>query len=228
MGIDTKIYLENHANVDKVYDIMAVALGAQTEYYASSRSKKSPDFNEPSSDTNSWNIKVLHDSWDKFEYIRPTYFDLNVKSICGEKFHTLFFYDIDDNTYAQNGERLLNPTSSAAWLSIGKKLVDFFGGKMLISDADDYEDPDNWYKVEKGSYPKEMIDGNDRWYNYINALSKVETLTAKEILDWQDKAAYFGEREENLINHLSKVANFNKLNNELTTDPTTKTRKMKV
>ena len=227
MGVDTKIYLENHANVEKVYDVIARTLGAELKKY-SSKGLSNLDVDEPSWNGNDWNVSVIHDSRNGFKYVRPTYFDLTLYDVCGQHYHTLFFYDVDDNEYAQNGERLLNPNASGVWLAIGKKLVDFFGGKMLISDADSWEDPNNWYVKEEGTYSKKINHCDDRWYAYVNALDKTLPLSKEDLLEFKDKCAYWNEREDTLLAQLPKITSYNKLSKELNDKEKTQPKKMKV
>lgn len=227
MGVDTRIYLQNHANVEKVYDVIARALGAEIKLSAKV-GIDNLEKNEPSSHENDWKATVIHNPKDGFEYKDATYFDIRVTDICNQFYHTLFFYDVDDNEQAQNGERLLNPNSSGIWLAIGKKLVDFFGGKMLISDADDWNDQNNWYVKENGSYSKTVNHCDDRWFGYINALANTLPLTKEDLLEFKDKCAYWNEREDTLLEHLPKITEYNKLTKELNTDKKQQPKKMKV
>lgn len=224
MGVDSKIYLKNHASVEKVYDVMAVILGAEKTF----KGEDDVDFKEESSPTNTWRIKVNHSNGDQLEYKAPTYFDIRVNDNCGNTFSSLFFYDLDDDKYAQNGEKALNPRASATWIAIGKKLVEFFGGKLMYADCEDGNDPKNWLINEKGLYSPEINHCDDRWYNYHNALSKIKPLTAEDILENKDVCAYWGEREEILITKLPRIEQFNELTKELKNENKSSTRKMKV
>lgn len=227
MGVDTRIILKNHASVEKVYDVLAVVLGAEKTYKSYSN-PEDYDITKPSERGNGWCIKVLHNENDKAEYKDFTYFDVQVTDICGNQFNTLYFYDIDDSPDIQNGERMLSPRCSGAWLAIGKKLVDFFGGEMVIADCNDFDDPDNLYKVETPMYSPLMEGGDDRWYAFNNALKALEPLTGKDILEFKDICAYWGDREDSLINHLSKITQHRELQKELNSENIDTKKKMKL
>lgn len=76
------------------------------------------------------------------------------------------------------GKRQLNPTSTAFWGAIGKRLVDFFGGKIDYDDSDDvdwdYEAP------EKSNLENSPSDG-DEWYDLQKRLLEVKPLIEAEL-----------------------------------------------
>lgn len=216
MGVDAKIILKNHASVNKVFDVMARVLGAEIEL--NYRAKDNIDLSQPSSSENSWTPKVIHNPKDSIEFKDFTFFEINLKDICGNEYNSLFFYDLDDSEDCKNGERLLAPKSSACWLAVGEKLVEFFGGKLVFADCEDSNDPENIYVVDEGLYSSSINHSDDRWYSYNNALKNIQPITAEDVLRFKDVCCYWGEREDSLVEKLPIFANYNKLEKDLNKD----------
>jgi hypothetical protein len=236
MGSNTKIYLNNHAKTEDVFKVILKIVG--NDFTQSNSSGSYVNKNKPSSDGNGWSVKFPKDednqiSYPKMGSIFNPYFNFYFKDCIGEKHSCMFFFEGYESEYAMNGEKTMNPDSSPLWGAIGKRLVDFFGGKVLFSDSADSDNPDNWYVCDNPKYPAK-VDGqssNARWHLYQNALFNEPILKAQEIKDMYDRTRY-NDREETrqLINYLEKYEAAEELAQTLSVKKGNKinTKKMKV
>lgn len=230
MGIDAKIYLEPHANPRKVFDVIQKVMGVEFKY--SCFNQASFDIKLPSSEDNSWHLKPVKND-NSIENKDIDYLTFDFKDLCNSQYHCLYHLYLEDDEYAINNEKCINPKSMAVWLAIGKRLVDFFGGKMLYADSLDYESKDSWYvnhkKTKFGPNKKQQeFDANRRWYQYHNALNSEQILTAKEIKDMIPLSGYgLDERTELLVGYLEKYEIAQELHNGLK-NKTLKNKKLKV
>lgn len=85
------------------------------------------------------------------------------------------------------GGRLLSPKSTAFWLAIGHRLVDFYGGSIDYSDSDNIDV--NYWKQPKSRAENAPEDGDD-WRDFQERLLRVQPLTSEEVATYADKAAY--------------------------------------
>jgi hypothetical protein len=201
MGVDTKIILSPHAKAEQVLEVIQKIIGVEFEYHTFEKVK--PDFAKPSSKDNAWHCKPKESSDNYIKLEAVDYFTLHFKDCAGNQYYTLFHLDNED--YDTELSKLMGPRSTGVWCAIGKRLVDFFGGKMMYADCNDWDDPNNWY-ISKNSpkYPMKVKgqSGDDRWYQYYNALNNEPILDSKEILDMQSRTAYWSEREDTLVEKL--------------------------
>ena len=77
--------------------------------------------------------------------------------------------------------KTLAPATHALGVAMGRRLVEFFGGKVVYDDSKDTID----YEVEpaKALFPtiKKRQTSNDRWYQFENALRALPPLRALEL-----------------------------------------------
>ncbi len=201
MAINTKIYLQTHAHPKEVLDVIQKTLGTD---FIQSGLRGDFDPKKPSSKDNSWSLK-LPKNCGHIELSDVDYFSLNIKDPLNQDYNVLFFFKAEDDPEVLNNEKLLTPKSSTIWLVLGKKLVDFFGGKMLYADSTSKEN-EQWYINKKGIFPKKAKgqSGDDRWYQYHNCLSKVKILTSKDIEEMEPFSCYDDERTVALKSYLEK------------------------
>ncbi len=207
MGINARIYLNPHANATHVHEVCQKVVGVNFDIKTLAKDGlSSVDLKNPTSKNNSWYLKPSSDSKGIIEPSDVNYFNFNFKDVADNSYSCLFHLNLDDDDYSLNNEKLMSPPSTPAWCAIGKRLIDFFGGKMLYSDAGDFDDSKNWYFCENPKFPTKSKgqSGDDRWYQYYNLLKNEPILTHKEIIDMKEKTSYWNERDSSLSDYLSK------------------------
>lgn len=229
MGIDTRIYLNTHAKPKDIISVILKSLGHEFDY-RSNKLKIQIDPNHLSSKSNPWKL-VVNNSDYNIKLSDPEYFELNFEDPCKQKYQTLLFLNIEDDPNLYNNEKLLSPRANEIWLSIGKKLVDFFGGKMMYADCNSDTDPNNWYINKKGLFPKKTKsqDGDERWYQFQNCLNKVKRITKLELEDMKKHSAYPNdERIPNLKYYFDKLEMAEQLSKTLNKNNTKKNKSIKI
>lgn len=218
MGVDVNIYLEPHAKTEQIFEVMLKILGSEFEQKVFNGDKQ-PDFEQNPSLENKWYLVPVVNPDNKIELKNHSYFDFSFKSCNGEHFSCLIHLDCDEGHISVC--KALMPPSTATWCAIGKKLVDFFGGKLVYSDSKDEDDPKNYYLVKKGKFlpRKKNDDPNERFYLYYELLNNVNTVTAHEIKYMSTHSAYFNDRDKNMIFFLEKLEAAQELSKELNKQP---------
>jgi len=181
--ICTKIILSSHAEPEKVFEVICRIVGNEFGHKISLRE-------------NSWYHK-------SFISNKKNCFIFRFSDCAGNMYFTCFFSNVKDNDFLNCN--LLNPRSSAIWCAVGKRLVDFFGGKMIYADYIDQKDPKNLYICKDPiKYPPRLKGQptDEYWYQYHIALINESILTAEEINNMKHFAAYWGKKEDNLVNYL--------------------------
>ena len=231
MSIDARIYLDGHANPKRVFDVIQKIVGVEFQY--KSFNNDPFDENEPTGKNNSWHLKPVK---NENEIVNKDidYLTFEFQDLCNNHYLGMYHLYLEDDTHALNNEKCMNPNSTPVWLAIGKRLVDFFGGKMMFADCSDDSDPKNWYIGKSAKYgPKnkesDANDGDSRWYQFFNALNTESMLTAKEIKDMIPNSAYPNEeRTEHLLSYLDKYETAKQLSGDLKKKKKSETKKMKV
>lgn len=95
--------------------------------------------------------------------------------------HTFYHFE------SEGGLRLLAPRSTAFWLIVGARLVDFFGGHVVFNDCGDSEtDYDAPHKPNSKNCPE---DGSD-WQDLQKRIEEIVPITETEWRSWDRYAAY--------------------------------------
>jgi hypothetical protein len=231
MGINARIYLNPHTNATHVHEVCQKVVGVNFNIKTFSKGGiDSIDLKKPSSKENSWYLKPGKESQGNIELSDVNYFNLNFKDVADNSYSCLFHFNVEDDEYSFNNEKLMGPPSTPVWCAIGKRLIDFFGGKMLYSDAVDFDELKNWYFCETPKFPSKTKgqSGDDRWYQYYNLLKNEPLLTHKEIIDMKDKTSYWNERDSSLSDYLSKYEFAVSLSDSLISNKSIKKRSKKL
>jgi hypothetical protein len=149
MSVDTKIYLNPHATVEDILKVMHYVSHVPFEYktFKADAEKKSIHFEKAPSLINPFTIK----SQQKLEIqnhinISPSMFLYQFIDIANIQHFFYLHTEISDDPFIlQDGFKLLTGKSHLFNLVIGKKMIDFFGGKMIYFDSLSYEDSTNLY-----------------------------------------------------------------------------------
>ncbi len=230
MGVSCNIYLEPHAKTEQIFEVLLKVLGNEFEYTffdRDNKKKQKPDTTKPCDNNNSWYLKPKENPNNRIELKEHDYFTFIFEDVAKNQFYFNIHLDSEDGhlPFCKN----MSPSSIATYCAVGKRLVDFFGGRLNYSDSDDLDDPKNYYQVDKPKFPprtmKEEI--NERWHLYYNLLNDETILTVKEINYMVEKAAYFPDRDKNLIAYLEKYEQMKELDSELNNkSEDTKTKKI--
>jgi hypothetical protein len=218
MGAKVEIFLEPHAKTEKIFEVILKITGHDfKKYYFDDDAP--PNFEQKSSNKNSWYLKPIETSDNKIEMEEPSWFICEFKDIAKNRLNFSIHTDSDDGHIPLC--KALYPQSTAMWCAIGKRLVDFFGGQVIYSDYRNVDDPSNCYLVKHGKFSKKKKsqDSDDRWHLYYNMLNEEPILTSKEIKDMQPFSSLFSEKDKILISHLEKYEEMKELEKELNEQP---------
>lgn len=176
MGVDCKVYLPDNVKIDNVVEVMGIAAGLPCKrFYHKSYNGK---------DTGYWGAHVEGASAKPCQFI-VTLADIELKGkmVDGLEEHTVNYHFERDRTSG----RLLMPRSTAFWLAIAHRLVDFFGGHIDYQDCDDsYND----YEVPAKSDELNSPDDGELWQNLQERIESVKPITQEELQHYNSLAAY--------------------------------------
>lgn len=219
MGTDTKIYLSNHAKTEQVFAVIQKVMGA--DFTQSTSGGRTINKSKPASGNNPWHIKFKKNDGNNIKLSDKSYFQFVFLDPIGNTQSTLYFFEGMDSDYSYDQEKYMNPSSSAIWGVLGKRLVDFFGGKVLFSDSADSDNPDNWHVCENPKFPKrtKADDDNQRYYLYNNLLFNEKLITSNELEEMQKVTRYWDEDDSKLLDYLKKYEAAKELSDSLHTNP---------
>jgi hypothetical protein len=227
MGTSVNIYLEPHAKTEKIFEVILKILGHDFNF-DHFISGANPDYNIPSGDKNSWYLTPKENPDNKIDMETVSWFICYFKDLAGNRINTHIHTDSEDGHLPICKSLIMD--SSATWCAIGKRLVDFFGGRMMYNDGRDMENEMNWYAVETPKFPARNVNSGEhsdiRWHLYYNLLHNEKTLTAQEIKDMQGYSSYFSDKDKSLVSYFEKYEQMLELKDELNTQPINSTKKM--
>lgn len=236
MSSDTKIYLSNHAKTEEVFKVILKIVGHDFNQY-SHQSGKHIKKSQPSSEENSWTVRFEKNQGNEIRYPKKDlsfdpYFNFIFKDSIGVEHSCMFFFEGYDNEYSCDNEKIMNPSSTPLWGAIGKRLVDFFGGKVLFCDSADSDNPDNWHVCDNPKYYPKTKDesSNDRYYRYQNALFNEPVISSHELKAMYDKTRYLDDDIRGLVSYMEKYESAQYLSKTLSEqiEQATTKKKMKV
>ena len=79
------------------------------------------------------------------------------------------------------------PRSTAFWLAVMHRVVDFFGGTIDYQDCDDIEVD---YTVPAKSLQENSPSDGEEWYVFQNRILEIKPITEKEWRSYDSRAAY--------------------------------------
>jgi hypothetical protein len=110
----------------------------------------------------------------------------------GDNMHSVYFHHCSYDE--PNGKvcNIMSPPSTSFWCAIGKKLVNFFGGRVIFNDSD-YEKGTNVYTSKRhcpvDKWGRIPSDGKP-WDKYQAAFAKLSPLSANDLERAGECAAY--------------------------------------
>lgn len=169
MGVDCKIYLPDNVRIRDVAHVIAISAGLKPRWGGSGKAK--------------WvevPVEVRNTSYPSMAEI-AIYGDL----VDGEKRHFVYYHF----ECSKDGRQLM-PRSTAFWIAIAHKLVDFFGGTIDYNDCDDV---DIDYSKDANSRLVNAPEGNKEWDAFQERLFNVKPITKEELEHYDIFAAYKAE-----------------------------------
>lgn len=170
MGVDCKITLPANVRIDDVAKVIGISAGCPKE-----KRPLGPSY------PNSFSIHVKNIAYDILQTMpqAPTIV-INQDCVDGLKHHVMFFFEY-------KGKRLLNPRSTAFWIAVAHRLVDFFGGSIDYRDCDDVEVD---YERPEKSNAENCPEGGNDWDVFQERLWALEPMTTEEMKRFEAVAAY--------------------------------------
>lgn len=229
MSSSTRIYLSNHAKTEQVFEIIQKVMGA--DFTQSTTGGRSINKNKLCSENNPWIIKFKKNPDNVIKLSDTSYFNFYFLDPIGNKQSTMYFFDGMESDYSYEQEKYMNPDSTAIWAVLGKRLVDFFGGKVLFNESSDSDNLDNWYVCNNPKFPKRTKenDNNERYFLYHNLLFKEDLINSSELEEMKQVTRYWDEDDSKLLTYLKKYEEAKELSDSLSVNPEKKiAKKLKV
>jgi len=176
MGVNCKIMLPNNVTLSDVAKLLAMLSGQQPR--------------KESLQGGSWSIRVdticyrthnFSPTCVDIEWIQPDR-GIDTHYLEGGLRSVMFHLEPDHGSH-----RLMIPPSTAWWLAVGKRLVDFFGGELDYNDCDI---PDVDYRKRKKSNQENSPENNPEWEVFQTRMYNTKPITKKEVKDMVKHASY--------------------------------------
>lgn len=165
MGVDTIITLPFRARVRDVADVIGILAGCQRERYAINGD-------------NSF-LRVLGVSVSSTIGIPEcAEIQINGPLVDGEPAHYVIYHHEDANG------RVLMPPSTAFWVAVGLRLIEFFGGTIR------YKDSEDGVNESRPEQPDIHAEDNELWAHLLQRKLALKPLTKKDLKDAAKVAAY--------------------------------------
>ncbi len=170
MGVDCGINLPDNVRVKDVAYVIGIASGLKVEWEPCFPDKNNSWLRVPGAEVKATNIIEMAEV-----FVRGDLVD-------GQDVHFCYYH-----FESSDGGRSLNPRSTAYWLAIAHRLVDFFGGSIDYQDCDDvavdYDKPGNSRDLNSPE------DGDEYW-DFYKRLAAIKPITQEELRHYDKLAAY--------------------------------------
>lgn len=181
MGVDVRVHLPANVRLDTVARVMAA--------YAGGEVKKSFFENDSKS---GWSTRVDGYKIKSCEAI-PSMVEIIIEPgkpmVDGENLHHCFYHFEPSE---REGGRLMMPRSTAFWIALMTKVVDFFGGTLDYQDCDSV---DVDYTVPAKSWEENSAEDGAAWYALQNRILSIKPITKADWKAANKHAAYkIGDR----------------------------------
>lgn len=172
MGVDMRVKLPANVQVENVAKVMGA--------YAGCIKRKAFFINDPK---NGWSTVVDGVEVTNTSVIGMVQINLSGDLFDGAKNHFCFYHFESSN----DGSRLMLPRSTAFWIALMTKVVDFFGGSLDYNDCDNNEDD---YVVPEKTHEENSPEDGEAWYNFQNRVLNIVPVTVEEWHAADKHAAY--------------------------------------
>jgi hypothetical protein len=179
MGVDVYIYINNKARLRDVADVIGILAG--NEPY---KQKFSGSWSD------GWSAEV--DNVETKSGCMPECAEILVKApdggklVDGQESHWVLWH-WEPSRY-NNNYHVICPPATPFWIAVGKKLADFFGGKLDYNDCDDSEID---YEKKRGKVRLgEYAEDGEGWEKLQEAKLKLKPLSQADMKEALKHAAY--------------------------------------
>lgn len=166
MGVDTLIRLPADVRIRDVSIVIGILAGLKPEQHSLCGSSYSCSV--AGVETKSSSIPECAD------------IEINGDLVDGEKNHHVMFH------FEYKASRLLMPRSTAFWIAVGRRLIQFFGGSMDYQDCDSVETNYRRKSPRKDNSP----EGGKPWHDLQDAMLAIKPITKDELIKCDKWAAY--------------------------------------
>ena len=189
MGVDCRIQLPLDVPIEKVADAMGILAGLPTQI--KTLNNRGEIIRYP------FVQGITYQMYDKTPGMVDILLNLEKAAVIdvlvdGEKTHSVFFHHCSHDE--PNGKvcNVMSPPSTPFWCAIGKRLVNFFGGRVIFDDSG-YEKGTNVYTSKRhcpvDKWGRIPSDGKP-WDKYQAALAKLSPLSSNDLESAKKYAAY--------------------------------------
>lgn len=175
MGVDCKIFLPANIRGDDVAKVVGLVAGVKPEKRY---------FDERRNSGYYCHVPDVKFQVTTIPGIANIQLPCDQKLVDGETYHSVY-YHFEYIHKGVNG-RLLSPPSTAFWICVGKKLVDFFGGKVNYNDCKEEWDYCKPFKHWKKNCPEDGKEFN----NLQNRMLSLMPITVAELKEAKKFAVY--------------------------------------
>jgi hypothetical protein len=172
MGVDMRVRLPNNVRVRNVAEVMGAYAGCTpVKSFFRGDSKGGWHASVPGA-------KVTTTSLPEMAQIT-----IDCPMVDGQTSHFCFYHFEPES----GSGRLMLPRSTAFWIALMTKVVDFFGGELDYNDSDDSECD---YSVPEKTVDENSPQDGEAWYNFQNRVLNIKPLTKEEWEAADKHAAY--------------------------------------
>ena len=169
MGIDTRIILPDNVRVKDVANIIGICAGKkplkQFWSYGKGWAATVPDVKIKVTSDASWGMVGIHVNGPFPKHILE--YRLNQSAI-----YVAYHFESD------TGGRVLQPPMTFFWLAVGRRLVQFYGGKLDYNDCDDIEVD---FSIRPKSREQNAPNSDLGWYKFQQRILDMQALTIEEL-----------------------------------------------
>ena len=207
MDGEIKVFLPEHATSTKVFHVLSKFIG--TYYSKDYPLKKRADTTLPAAIGNDWEIKFIH-PYNSSVTLAGENLEKERIKICDflDVVHIFDYYkETTLNEDILKNEVMLISESSAVNGLFAKKLVYFFGGKMIVTNSEDIvADSKGINYIYECMSPIHIPLKNGKSikkykHQFTNELDALETITAHELVEMRGKTAW-SHRDTLLLRNL--------------------------
>lgn len=222
MGIDCKIELGMNAKSSRILDVIQKTVGLPYTYEVFN--EKPFDINSPSSQNNPWRMVFERCLGKTIGSEIVGCFNIQFVTLDGEE-HS-WFASMETE---EEDSLVMLPGAHSLSMLVGKRLVDFFGGRVLFNDMYDWENKNYSYKNNTPHYGKKLKkqSSDERFYQFFNELNNFEPLSEKDLLFFEQRAIDLGTEGFDIVHQVSKTVMHRNLQEKLP-EKTTQNKKNKI
>lgn len=174
MGVDARVTLPANVRLSNVANVMGAVAGCPATKSFFDRDPK-----------NGWSTRV--EGVEVLTTSIPSMCEIRITPpngcVDGEKSHFTFYHFEPDNGVG----RLMLPRSTAFWIAVMHRVVDFFGGEIDYNDCDDVSCD---YSVPHKTWEENSPSDGEAWYTFQNRILEIKPITVEEWNSFNLEAAY--------------------------------------